>query len=87
MKGELLWVYEGLTEYLGTVLNRSQRTYDRAQSHDRIALKPRPTMEHRAGRRWRSLQNTANAAQILYFQLSKSGRPIVAEQISILKRF
>jgi predicted metalloprotease with PDZ domain len=24
-------------------------------------------MEHRAGRRWRSLQNTANAAQILYF--------------------
>jgi predicted metalloprotease with PDZ domain len=26
-------------------------------------------LEHRAGRRWRSLQNTANAAQILYFSV------------------
>jgi predicted metalloprotease with PDZ domain len=68
MKGELLWVYEGLTEYLGTVLTARSGLMTAAQSHDRIALVA-STMEHRAGRRWRSLQNTANAAQILYFSV------------------
>ena len=66
MKGELLWVYEGLTEYLGTVLTARSGLRTPQQSRDYIALTA-STMEHRAGRRWRSLQNTANAAQILYF--------------------
>jgi predicted metalloprotease with PDZ domain len=68
MKGELLWVYEGLTEYLGTVLTARSGLLTAAQSRDRIALVA-STLEHRAGRRWRSLQNTANAAQILYFSV------------------
>lgn len=68
MKGDLLWVYEGLTEYLGTVLTARSGLMTAAQSRDRIALVA-STMEHRAGRRWRSLQNTANAAQILYFSV------------------
>lgn len=66
MKGELLWVYEGLTEYLGTILSARSGLTTPQQTRDYIALTA-STMEHRAGRRWRSLQNTANAAQILYF--------------------
>ena len=68
MKGELLWVYEGLTEYLGTVLTARSGLLTAAQSREHIALTA-STLEHRAGRRWRSLQNTANAAQILYFSV------------------
>ena len=70
MKGNLLWVYEGLTEYLGTVLTARSGLRTPAQSRDQIALTA-STLEHRAGRRWRSLQNTANAAQILYFSVSE----------------
>ena len=68
MKGELLWVYEGLTEYLGTVLSARSGLLTLAQSHDRIAAVA-SEMEHRVGRQWRSLQNTATAAQILYFSV------------------
>jgi len=66
MKGELLWVYEGLTEYLGTILSARSGLTTSQQTRDYIALTA-STMAHRAGRRWRSLQNAANAAQILYF--------------------
>jgi len=66
MKGELLWVYEGLTEYLGTLLSARSGLLTPQQTRDYIALTA-STMDHRAGRQWRSLQNTANAAQILYF--------------------
>jgi predicted metalloprotease with PDZ domain len=68
MKGDLLWVYEGLTEYLGTVLSARSGLLTSSQSRDRIAIIA-SDMDHRAGRRWRSLQNTANAAQILYFSV------------------
>lgn len=68
MKGELLWVYEGLTEYLGTILSARSGLLTPSQSRDRIATVA-SDMEHRAGRRWRSLQNTAIAAQILYFSV------------------
>ena len=68
MKGELLWVYEGLTDYLGTVLTARSGLLTPAQSRDQIA-QTASMLEHRAGRRWRSLQNTANAAQILYFSV------------------
>ena len=66
MKGNLLWVYEGLTEYLGTVLSARSGLLTPEQTREKIALTA-STMGYRAGRRWRSLQNTANAAQILYF--------------------
>jgi predicted metalloprotease with PDZ domain len=68
MKGELLWAYEGLTEYLGTLLSARSGLLTPSQSRDQIALIA-SNMEHRAGRRWRSLQNTATAAQILYFSV------------------
>ena len=68
MKGELLWVYEGLTDYLGTMLTARSGLLTPAQSRDHIALTA-SMLDHRVGRRWRSLQNTANAAQILYFSV------------------
>ena len=68
MKGDLLWVYEGLTDYLGTVLTARSGLLTAEQSRDRIALTA-STLEHLPGRLWRSLQNTANAAQILYFSV------------------
>jgi predicted metalloprotease with PDZ domain len=68
MRGELLWAYEGLTEYLGTILSARSGLLTLAQSHDRIA-EVASEMEHRAGRHWRNLQNTAIAAQVLYFSV------------------
>lgn len=70
MKGELLWVYEGLTEFLGTLLSARSGLVTPEQTHEHIA-ETASTLEHRAGRRWRSLQNTANAAQILYFSVNE----------------
>ena len=68
MKGELLWVYEGLTDYLGTVLASRSGLLNPQQARDRLALIA-SSLDHRYGRRWRSLQNTANAAQNLYFSV------------------
>jgi predicted metalloprotease with PDZ domain len=67
MKGELLWVYEGLTEYLGTILTARSGLLTPAQTREHLA-EIASELDHRAGRHWRSLQNTANAAQIIYFQ-------------------
>jgi predicted metalloprotease with PDZ domain len=66
MQGELLWVYEGLTDYLGTLLTGRSGLLTQEQSREQIALVA-STLEHRAGRSWRSLQDTADSAQVLYF--------------------
>ncbi len=65
MKGELLWVYEGLTTYLGEVLTARSDLYTPAQFREQLALTA-AEMDHRAGRIWRPLEDTAVSAQILY---------------------
>ena len=70
MKGDLLWVYEGLTEYLGVLLTARSGLWTPAEAREYVALTA-STLNHRAGRTWRSLQNTARAAQILYFAPSE----------------
>jgi len=70
MKGELLWVYEGLTTYLGTILTTRSGLWTPAETREDLA-KVVSSLDHRAGRRWRSLANTARAAQILYFSPSE----------------
>src|SRR5205809_765786 len=70
MKGELLWVYEGLTTYLGTILTARSGLWTPAETREYLATVA-SSLDHRAGRTWRSLQNTANAAQILYFAPSE----------------
>ena len=66
MKSDLLWVYEGLTSYLGTILTARSGLWTPAQTREDIAHVA-STLVHRAGRNWRSLQNTSLAAQVLYF--------------------
>jgi len=65
MKDDLLWVYEGLTEYLGNVLTARSGLLDEAQSREALAYLV-ATYEHRPGRDWRPLQDTADAAPFLY---------------------
>ena len=66
MKGDLLWVYEGLTEYLGDVLAARSGIWTPAQYRDRLATIAAYLNDARPGRTWRDLQDTASAAQILY---------------------
>jgi predicted metalloprotease with PDZ domain len=65
MKGDLLWVYEGLTQYLGVVLAARSGIITPQQFREEEAYVA-GMLDHRAGREWRSLQDTADAAQLLY---------------------
>ena len=65
MKGDLLWVYEGLTSYLAWVLAGRSGLETPAWSHDELAAIAE-SMETRAGRRWRPLEDTAIAAQVIH---------------------
>jgi predicted metalloprotease with PDZ domain len=64
-KGDLLWVYEGLTQYLGFVLaaraGLNSVEYTRAIFAEHAAA-----MEATAGRSWRPLGDTAVAASLLF---------------------
>jgi predicted metalloprotease with PDZ domain len=64
MKGELLWVYEGLTEYLGDVLTARSGLWTPEQFRENLA-RVVAELDHRPGRAWRSLGDTAVEAQIL----------------------
>ncbi|HEY4975563.1 MAG TPA: hypothetical protein VII41_18265, partial [Steroidobacteraceae bacterium] len=66
MRGELLWVYEGLTEYLGNVLTARSGIWSAEQYRDQLAATA-ADMDHRPGRGWRNLQDTADEAQLLYY--------------------
>jgi len=65
MHGDLLWVYEGLTDYLGNLL--AARTGLRSPDQFRENLAYTAAMlDHRAGRTWRPLQDTAVSVQTLF---------------------
>ena len=65
MEGELLWVYEGLTDYLGKMFSVRSGLKTNADFREMLALTA-ATLDHRTGRAWRSLADTAVCAQILY---------------------
>ena len=65
MKGELLWVYEGLTEYLGDVLPARSGLWKEEHFREVIA-EVAANMDTETGRRWRPLFDTATAVQITY---------------------
>jgi predicted metalloprotease with PDZ domain len=65
MKGELLWVYEGLTEYMGEVLTPRSGIWTPEQYRDYLAITA-ASLDNEYGRRWRPLEDTAVAAQLLY---------------------
>jgi predicted metalloprotease with PDZ domain len=65
MVGDLLWVYEGLTEYLGDVLAARSGIWTPELYKDRLATVA-AEYNHRPGRTWRDVADTARMAQILY---------------------
>jgi predicted metalloprotease with PDZ domain len=65
MKGELLWVYEGLTQYYGVMLSARSGMMPPSLFHEYLATTA-AALNDRPGRTWRNLQDTAIAAQILY---------------------
>ena len=65
MHGELLWIYEGLTDYLGKVLAARSGLLTTTNFRAAFALTA-ARMDRRDGRKWRSLADTAIAAQLLY---------------------
>ena len=67
MVGDLLWVYEGLTEYLGEVLTARSGLWTPEQYRESMAATA-AMLDHRAGRSWRPLEDTARSVQILRLQ-------------------
>ncbi len=65
MEGNLLWVYEGLTEYFGYVLANRSGLLTPEQWREQLAGIAM-TYSYRPGRKWRPLEDTATAAQVLY---------------------
>jgi len=65
MKTDLLWVYEGLTQYLGWVLAARSGLLTPQQAHDYLATTA-AELDNEPGRTWRPLIDTAVAAQVLY---------------------
>ncbi|MGC1644499.1 MAG: M61 family peptidase [Candidatus Sulfotelmatobacter sp.] len=66
MQDDLLWVYEGLTNYLGFVLTARSGLLTPDLDRDDLAMTA-SALDHLPGRQWRNLQDTADAAPQLYF--------------------
>jgi predicted metalloprotease with PDZ domain len=58
MKGELLWVYEGLTDYLGDILAPRSGAISPQHYREQLALDA-ANMDNTTGRTWRSIGDTA----------------------------
>jgi len=67
MQGELLWVYEGLTEYLGDVLAARSGLWTQEEFRSELA-RIAGQMNLHSGRAWRNLQDATDAAPLLYYQ-------------------
>ena len=65
MVGDLLWVYEGLTQYLGYVLAARSGMWSEQYYKERLA-QVAAYMDNLPGRQWRPLVDTTIAAQLLY---------------------
>jgi predicted metalloprotease with PDZ domain len=65
MKGGLLWIYEGLTQYLGDILTARTGLLSPDDFRDKLA-QVAAELNRESGRKWRPLEDTAIAAQILY---------------------
>jgi len=63
-QGALLWVYEGMTEYLGNVLAARSGLKTQAQYRDILAMTA-AELDTTPGREWRPTEDTAVAASIL----------------------
>jgi len=65
MKDDLLWVYEGLTQYWSMVLTARAGFWTPSEFRQALAMTA-AQMDHVPGRIWRSLQDTADIAPYSY---------------------
>jgi predicted metalloprotease with PDZ domain len=65
MQGDLLWVYEGLTNYLGEILTPRSGLWSPEDYRESLA-ETAAELDNTYGRTWRPLEDTAIAAQVLY---------------------
>ncbi len=65
MRTDLLWVYEGLTQYLGWTLAARSGLLTPEQARDYLA-ETAAALDNEPGRTWRPLLDTAVSAQFLY---------------------
>ena len=73
METDMLWVYEGLTEYLGDLLTARSGLWTPDQYRQNLALVAARFGPARPGRTWRPLLDTATSAQFLYFSPGEWG--------------
>lgn len=60
MQGDLLWVYEGQTQYWGYVLAARSGLWSAEQARDAMALVASNYADNRPGFAWRNVQDTTN---------------------------
>jgi predicted metalloprotease with PDZ domain len=63
-QGSLLWVYEGMTQYMGNVLAARSGLKSQAAYRDLLAFSA-AQLDYKSGREWRPTEDTATAASIL----------------------
>jgi len=66
MQTDLLWVYEGLTSYLGDMLSARSGERTPALARDELAQMA-ADLDHRSGRVWRNLQDTADGVPSMQY--------------------
>ncbi|HEY2118597.1 MAG TPA: hypothetical protein VGH37_05380 [Candidatus Acidoferrum sp.] len=66
LKGDLLWVYEGLTQYYGVILTARSGFWTPEKLRENLAATAGYLNNSRPGRTWRNLEDTAISAQLLY---------------------
>ena len=62
-QGQLLWVYEGMTQYMGNVLAARSGLKNQEQYRDMLAMSA-ASLDNEPGRNWRSTEDTAIASSI-----------------------
>ena len=63
-QGDLMWVYEGMTQYWGNVLAARAGLKSQEQYRDLLALSA-ATLDYKSGRSWRSTEDTAIAGSLI----------------------
>ena len=64
-QGDLLWVYEGMTSWLGYTLAARAGLWTPEQFRENIAVQA-ASLDNTSGRNWRPLVDTATSAHVLY---------------------
>jgi predicted metalloprotease with PDZ domain len=73
MKTDLLWVYEGFTDFLGNLLATRSGLWTTEQYHEHLADTAADLGPGRPGRTWRPLEDTADAVAGLAFGRDRGG--------------